>query len=193
MAGTTVSVSPWGATWPLLSLLCTIGALACVAELLEALTRRVERARWVVVPAASLPCFARWVVRFRLECNSVPCARNHSGSLSRKTASTTCWSFAILAALIGAFSPWVTPYTIAAVPRWRVVEIRYTHASLKAAAADALLIGSTLVSYACFRSLPSSLTSLPTAPVTSSASGISSTSSLASKFPSSLHFFLWLL
>ena len=87
MAGTTVSVSPWGATWPLLSLLCTIGALACVAELLEALTRRVERARWVVVPAASLPCFARWVVRFRLECNSVPCARNHSRSLSRKTAS----------------------------------------------------------------------------------------------------------
>jgi hypothetical protein len=57
MAGTTVSVSPWGATWPLLSLLCTIGALACVAEPLEALTRRVERARWVVVPAASLPCF----------------------------------------------------------------------------------------------------------------------------------------
>ena len=48
MAGTTVSVSPWGATWPLLSPLCTIGALACVAELLEALTRRVERA--LVIP-----------------------------------------------------------------------------------------------------------------------------------------------
>ena len=66
-----------------------------------------------------------------------PRAWNHSGSLSRKAASTTCWPFAIPAALIGAFPPWVTPYTIAAVPRWRVVEIRYTHASLKAAAADA--------------------------------------------------------
>ena len=79
MAGTTVSVSPWGATWPLLSLLCTIGALACVAELLEALTRRVERARWVVVPAASLPCFARWVVRFRLEFSSKLAMRHLRG------------------------------------------------------------------------------------------------------------------
>ena len=69
MAGTTAS--PWGAAWPLLSLLCTIGSLACVAVPLGALTRRVVRARWVV-PAALLPCFARWVVRFRLECNPVP-------------------------------------------------------------------------------------------------------------------------
>ena len=67
MAGTTAFVAPGGATWPLLSLLCTVDALVSVAELLEALTRRVERARWAVVPAASLPCFARWVVRFRLE------------------------------------------------------------------------------------------------------------------------------
>ena len=106
MAGTTSS--PWGAAWPLLSLLCTIGSFACVAVPLRALTRRVARARWVV-PAASLPCFARWVVRFWLECIPVPWAWNHSGSLSRKTASTTCWSFAILASLIGAFSALVTP------------------------------------------------------------------------------------
>ena len=42
MAGTTAS--PWGAAWPLLSLLCTIGSLACVAVPLGALTRRVARA-----------------------------------------------------------------------------------------------------------------------------------------------------
>ena len=64
---------------------------------------------------------------------------------------------------MGAFPPQVTPHTISAVPLCRVVEIRYTHASLNAAATDALLIGSTLVSYARFKSLPSSLASRPTA------------------------------
>ena len=39
-----------------------------------------------------------------------------------------------------AFPPWVTPYVISAVPLWGMVGIRHNHASLNAAAADALLI-----------------------------------------------------
>ena len=69
----------------------------------------------------------------------------------------------------------------------------YTHASLNAAAADALLIDSTLVSYVCLKCLPNYLTSFPTTLVISSARGISPTSSLESVLPSCLHFFLWLL
>lgn len=76
--------------------------------------------------------------------------KNHSGSLSRGTAKTSCWSFAILAALISAFTCWVIPYMISAVPRGRLVENRYTHASLNAVVADALLIGGTPVLYASF-------------------------------------------
>ena len=83
------AASPWGDVWPLLSLLCTIGSFACVAVPLRALTRRVARARWVV-PAASLPCFARWVVRFRLECFPVlwACKTDPHAPLQTRTLQT---------------------------------------------------------------------------------------------------------
>ena len=67
------------------------------------------------MPVASLPCFARWVVRFRLECFPVPWAWERSGSLSSKTASTTCWSFAMASetdeGLLSVSTPCVTVLT----------------------------------------------------------------------------------
>ena len=96
------TASPWGEVytpWLHLSLLCTIELLSCVTSPLRILTRRVARARRIV-RVAPLPHLARWVVRSWLKCFPEPWAWNHSWSLSRKTASATCWFFAILATLI---------------------------------------------------------------------------------------------
>ena len=94
---------PWGeicAPWLLLSLLCTIGLLSCVTHPPRPSNRRVARARRRIVRVASLPCFARWVVRSLLGFPPMPWTWNHPGPLSRKTASTTCRSNYIYMSLL---------------------------------------------------------------------------------------------